>query len=427
MLPAKSDILEMRDHVRIDVVAGLSVAVVALPLALAFGVASGAGAAAGMATAIVAGILAALFGGSRLQVSGPTGAMTVVLIPLSAKYGVDAVLAVGFLAGLILLVMAVTGLARTMRYLPVTVIEGFTIGIALLIGLQQVPYALGQATNSEHSSVVTTAIAALANWRTNPTWPALFLAGASAATILVVGRFKPKFPTALIAVLLATLTTVAMDWQVMQVGEMPPGLVWIGLPNFSALPALALFIAALSVAGLAALESLLSATVADNLAKMPHHKPNQEVFGQGIANLVTPLFGGVPATAAIARTAVNVRNGARTRLAAITHSVALLLFMLVGANYVSLIPLASLAGVLIATSIRMIDFEKIREFNQAAKTDFGVVAVTAICTLLLDLMQAVLIGIVVAGALNFLQGKRAQAANEAQVRALEDLLEEHNK
>jgi SulP family sulfate permease len=329
-------------------------------------------------------------------------------------------------AGAVLIVMALTGLARTMRYIPVTVIEGFTIGIALLIGLQQVPYALGEQTHGDHSSVVATALNALDLWLAEPIFPALFLAFASAVTILLIGRRKPTFPTALVAVVMATLTTVLLGWEVPVVGQMPAGLVWAGIPDFTSLPLFALLIAALSVAGLAALESLLSATVADNMAKMPHHKPNREVFGQGIANLVAPLFGGVPATAAIARTAVNVRSGARTRLAAITHSAALLIFMLIGSKYVALIPLSSLAGVLIATSIRMVDVAKIKEFSQAAKTDFGVVALTAACTLLLDLMQAVLIGIVVAGALNFLQGRQNQVRHEAQVEEIEHLLEEYD-
>lgn len=420
-IPRLSDITEMRSHVRADLVAGLSVAVVALPLALAFGVSSGVGAPAGIATAIVAGVIAAFFGGSRVQVSGPTGAMTVVLIPISAQYGPSAVLTVGFIAGLILIFLALSGAAHAMRYIPISVIEGFTLGIALLIGLQQVPMAFG--VKSDSSSTITSALHALTSWVSSPHWSAIFISASCVVAILAIARKRPHFPAAISVVLIATVTNNALHLNVPTVGDIPSSLSWVGLPDLGVIPLANLIVPALSVAGLAALESLLSATVADKMAAIPAHNPHQEIFGQGLANLAAPLFGGVPATAAIARTAVNVRSGARTRLASITHSVALLLFVAIASQLVADIPLASLAGVLIATSIRMIDVPRIKEFATETRADFGIVAVTALCTLFLDLIEAVALGMVVAGVLSFIQTRRQHELHEHQIEEAEAVLD----
>ena len=421
-LPALDDFRQMKISPKKDIVAGLSVAVVALPLALAFGVSSGVGAAAGLTTAIVAGFASALLGGSRIQVSGPTGAMTVVLIPVAAKFGISAVFAVGFLAGLILLVMTFTGAARAMRLIPVSVIEGFTVGIALLIGLQQIPLALG--VSSDSSSVVFSAITAASDWIDHPSFTNLFIATTSALFILIMNRIKPWFPAGIATVVFATGILMAFNLQVVAVGSIPSNLQWQGMPNFADLPLASLIIPAISVAGLAAIEGLLCASVADSMAQLTPHNPHQELFGQSVSNLVVPLFGGIPATAAIARTAVNVRSGAQSRLAAATHSVILFLCIFVASDVVSKIPLSVLAGVLIATALRMIEFKKLQGFIKETPHHLVIVPATAIATLFLDLVEAVAIGIFVAFVLSALQNRKHRLANSLELLEIQQTLDE---
>lgn len=421
-LPALDDFRQMRISPRKDIVAGLSVAVVALPLALAFGVSSGVGAAAGLTTAIVAGFASALLGGSRVQVSGPTGAMTVVLIPVAAKFGISAVFAVGFLAGLILLVMTFTGAARAMRLIPVSVIEGFTVGIALLIGLQQIPMALGTSSNS--SSVVFSAINSVSDWLDHPSFTNLFIAITTVLFILMMSRLRPMFPAGITAVVFATGLLIAFNLQVVVVGSIPSNLQWQGMPDFAGLPLASLIIPAISVAGLAAIEGLLCASVADSMAQLTPHNPHQELFGQSVSNLVVPLFGGIPATAAIARTAVNVRSGAQSRLAAMVHSVILFLCIFVASDVVSKIPLSVLAGVLIATALRMIEFKKLQSFIKQTPHHLVIVPATAVATLFLDLVEAVAIGIFVAFLLSALQNRQQRLANSLELLEIEQTLDE---
>lgn len=382
-------------HVRRDLVAGLMVALVALPLALGFGVSSGLGAAAGLTTAIVAGALAAVFGGSRVQVSGPTGAMAVVLVPVVAAHGAGSVLVVGLLAGAILVGLAVTGAGKAIRYVPVPVIEGFTVGIAAIIALQQVPSALGVPPEAG-VSVLPQAWFAVVAWASAPQWPSLAVSAGVAAAILALGRLRPAWPSALLAVVAATAVTVAAGVDVPRIGAIPAGLPAPALPAIPWTRLDALILPAIAVAALAGLESLLSASVADALTVGERHDPDRELFGQGVANLVTPLFGGIPATAAIARTAVNVRAGARTRLAALSHS-ALLLLALCAGPWVGLIPLAALAGVLIATAVRMVQVSSLAALARATRGDAIVLAVTAAATVLADLVTAVVVGLALAG------------------------------
>ncbi|MFV2086698.1 SulP family inorganic anion transporter [Micromonospora sp. LOL_021] len=397
LLPQVTDWRAVRRQPGRDLLAGLTVAVVALPLALGFGVASGLGAAAGLVTAVVAGALAAVFGGSNLQVSGPTGAMTVVLVPIVAQFGPGGVLTVGMLAGLILILLALVRAGQVARYMPAPVIEGFTAGIAGVILLQQIPTALGVHVQGER--VLALAGQAVAAFVRQPQWPSLLIAAAVAAAMLAGARWRPTAPFSLLAVAAATVTTAMSGSPVQTIGVLPaslpaPSLAFLDL---AAVPALAT--AAIAVAALAALESLLSATVADGMSVGQRHDPDRELFGQGVANLVTPLFGGVPATAAIARTAVNVRAGAASRLAALSHALILALLMFVAAPLVSQVPLAALAGVLIATAIRMVEVSALAALARASRSDGLVMALTAATTVLLDLVTAVLVGLVVAGGL----------------------------
>ena len=378
-----------------DLLAGVMVGLVALPLALGFGVSSGMGAAAGLVTAIVAGVVAAVFGGSNLQVSGPTGAMTVVLIPIIATYGADGVLVVGLLAGVILLGLAYARLGRFIRYVPIPVVEGFTLGIAVIITLQQVPAALGVHVHADKALGL--AGRAVTTWFQDPSWTAPCLTLAVTALILLVTRVRPSLPVALVAVALATGANAVLHLGAATIGALPSRLP---APSFPAVPwghLDALVLPAVAVAALAALESLLSATVADAMSVGQRHDPDRELFGQGLANLASPLFGGIPATAAIARTAVNVRAGASTRLAAVTHAIVLLLIMLVASRWVGEIPLAALAGVLIATAAQMVRVSSVAVLLRATRGDAAVLVVTAAATVVTDLVTAVILGLVVAG------------------------------
>lgn len=411
LLPGRADIAVMRRQPRRDVLAGLTVAVVALPLALGFGVSSGLGAAAGLATAIVAGVLAAVFGGSNLQVSGPTGAMTVILVPIVHKFGPSGVLTVGLLAGLMLVALALSRAGGLVRYVPAPVVEGFTAGIAAVIFLQQVPAALGVTTGS---AVNVTAVAwqGVVDFAHAPQWTALALAAGVATLMLVGARRRPTIPFSLLGVAAATVVTWVAHLDVARIGALPATLPApsLGFLHPSAIPMLVT--SALAVAALAALESLLSATVADGMSVGQRHDPDRELFGQGIANVVVPLFGGVPATAAIARTAVNVRAGAGSRLASITHALVLAVIMLAAAPLVAHVPLAALAGVLLATAIRMIEVSALLALARSTRSDALLIGLTATATIALDLVAAVGVGLLLACLLSVRKIARAATLEE---------------
>ena len=410
LLPRRSDYSAMRRNPRRDIVAGVTVAFVALPLALAFGVASGMGAAAGLVTAIVAGIVAAVLGGSNLQVSGPTGAMTVVLLPIVAQFGAPGVLVVGLMAGIMLIALAFAGAGRYMQYIPLPVVEGFTLGIAVIIGLQQVPAALG--VEAEGEKVVVIAWSALREWLAAPDLAPVLITVFVAGSMLLALRFKPGLPVSLIAVALSTIAVAWAGIDVATIGAIPTGLPSPAMPAIPWGQLSVLVVPAVAVAMLAALESLLCATVADAMSVGERHDPNRELFGQGMANLAAPIFGGVPATAAIARTAVNVRSGARSRLGAITQSLALLLVILVASRWVSYIPLAALAGVLLATVVQMVEISNLRALLKATRGDAAILITTAVATIALDLVTAVIVGLVVAALYALRQVARSAHVDE---------------
>jgi len=399
LLPGRSDWAETRRDPRRDLLAGLTVAVVALPLALGFGVSSGLGAEAGLATAVIAGALAAVFGGSNLQVSGPTGAMTVVLVPIVAAHGPSGVLMVGLMAGVILVALALLRAGKYMQYVPAPVVEGFTLGIACVIGLQQVPNALG-VPKPEGERVLVVTWRALEEFAKDPNWTAVAFAVAVAGVMLIGARLRPTVPFSILAVIAATVVAQAAGLDAATpIGDLPSGLSAPSL-SFLDLGSLGSLLApAVAVAALAALESLLSASVADGMTVGQKHDPERELFGQGLANIAAPLFGGVPATGAIARTAVNVRTGAGSRLAALTHAAVLAVIVFAAAPLVSKIPLAALAGVLLATAIRMVEVGSLRAIAKATRADALILVLTAVATLALDLVYAVVLGLMVAGAL----------------------------
>lgn len=396
---------------REDLFAGITVAIVALPLALGFGVTSGAGAAAGLTTAIVAGILAAVFGGSNFQVSGPTGAMTVVLLPLVAHHGVAVLAPVGLLAGLLLVILGVAKVGRFVRFIPYPVITGFTIGIAVIIFLQQLPAFFG-VERPEGDQVLFATWQLLKAAPMSSHGPTLLLGAVTVAVMVAwsrirwpdkgphgIGRLR-ALPASMVALMASTgLSLTPMFSAVTRVDTIPTGLMSPQLPSFAGVDVTELARAALIVAILAALESLLSAVVADGMTIDERHDPDRELFGQGIANIGAALAGGIPATAALARTAVNVRSGARTRLAAIVHGLVLAAIVVAAAPLAAQIPLAVLAGILIVVASWMVEVAEFREILRSTKSDAATMLLTLAVTVAFDLILAIEVGLIVAGAL----------------------------
>ncbi|STZ46174.1 sulfate transporter [Mycolicibacterium gilvum] len=395
LLPQRSDYTDLRRSWRADLLAGVTVGVVALPLALAFGISSGVGAAAGLITAVVAGLVAAVFGGSSVQVSGPTGAMAVVLAPIVAMHGLGSIALVTVLAGLLVLLAGVTGLGRAVTFIPWPVIEGFTLGIAAIIFLQQIPAAFaaggppGERTLPAAWHVVTHA-----DW--SEAVKSLGVIAFVVALMVALPRIHRAIPESLAAVVGATVAVGVLGISVATIGELPSHLPAPMLPQIVPGALRDLFGAALAIAALAAIESLLSARVAATMAPTGPYDPDRELVGQGLASVASGAFGGMPATGAIARTAVNVRSGARTRLAAVVHSVVLLGVVYLATGPVAAIPLAALSGVLMVTSFRMISRSTMRKILTSTRSDATTFVLTAVVTVCFDLIEAVQIGILVA-------------------------------
>jgi SulP family sulfate permease len=415
LAPRRQDYAGLRRSWRADLIAGATVGVVALPLALAFGITTGLGAEAGLMTAIVAGLVAAVFGGSNVQVSGPTGAMTVVLVPIVHRYGIDAVFVVGMMAGVLIIAASFARLGRYLAFVPWPVIEGFTVGIAAIIFLQQVPAALGVTKpDGENTAVVAARAAreALSNGRL----AAVAMVVLVAAVMALAPRVHRSVPASLLAVAVVTGVAEVAGLDLVRIGTLPGSLPAPSFPAMSTDKISALFTAALAVAVLGALESLLSARVADGMSDADRHDPDRELFGQGVANLVSPLFGGMPATGAIARTAVNVRAGARTRVSSIVHSLVLIGVVYVGGPLVARIPLAALAGVLMVTAARMVEIHNVRAVLRSTRSDAVVLGLTAAATVVFDLILAVEIGIAVAA---FLALRNIARTSTATIEAVE--------
>jgi len=392
LLPSRSDYAQLPRTWRGDIIAGLTVGIVALPLALAFGVSSGAGAEAGLVTAIVAGFVAGIFGGSHIQVSGPTGAMVVVLGPVIAAHGLKALAVVTLMAGVIVIVAGALRLGRAVGAIPWPVIEGFTAGIAIIIFLQQVPSALGIRVGGHGSNAV------LAGWQSvrdaTPAgaWPTLLIVTVVAAVMLAAPRLSPRLPGSILAIVGVTVVTSMMHVDVATIGELPAGLPLPLIPSIGLGTAASLVGPALTIAALAAIESLLSARVAASLSDTGPYDADRELVGQGLASVASSFFGGMPATGAIARTAVNVRTGGRTRFATIVHAASLLVIATAASTLVSGIPLAALSGVLMVTAVRMVPRRAVVTVVRASRQNAIVFTLTAIVTVSVDLIYAVAIG-----------------------------------
>ncbi len=380
-----------------DLMAGLTVAAVALPLALAFGVSSGATAASGLLTAIICGFAISLFGGAFYQISGPTGAMAAILMSIIARYGMSGVFVATILAGIILVLAGIFRLGRLTAFIPMPVISGFTSGIAVIIALGQLDNFFGV------TSVGDSAVAKFVSYFTNgfsPNWTAVII---GVLVILFMVFFPKKWnavvPASLIAIILATAASMVFSLPVAVVGEIPSSLILaerFSFAGFDFKSVTGLLTPAISIAALGMVESLLCGASAGRMTGVRLDN-DRELIAQGIGNILSPLFGGIPATAAIARTSVAIKSGANTRLTGMFHAVVLLVSMLVLGPVMSNIPLSALAGVLLVTAWRMNEWETIQYiFSRKFKGASLKFLVTMVATIVFDLTVAIIIGIVVA-------------------------------
>ena len=419
MLPSRGDYDGLSRSWRGDLVAGVTVGIVALPLALGFGVASGVGATAGIVTAIVAGIVAAVFGGSSVQVSGPTGAMAVVLVPVVARDGVGAVATVAILAGVLVLLMSVLGIGRMIQFVPWSVLEGFTVGIAATIALQQVPLLVG-FPHATGTGVLDSAWVAVRTASWSALWPTLLLGLVVVLVMIGLPRVTRRVPASIVAVVVATTVSLIAGFSVPSISSLPDHLPLPHVPSFDLGVLRHLAGPALAVAVLAAMESLLSARVADAMTGRARCSDGRELFGQGLANIAVGFFGGMPATGAIARTAVNVRSGARTRLAAIIHSLVIVVIIMAMAPLVRQIPLAVLGGVLVVTAVKMVNHVRVRRVLRAHAAEAITFGLTAIVTVAVNLITAIEVGIIVAGVLALREMAKGSGAVQEDLAVLHD-------
>jgi sulfate permease, SulP family len=384
-----------------DLIAGFTVGLVALPLAMAFAIASGVPPQAGLYTAVVAGFLISALGGSRTQIGGPTGAFVVIVAGIVVKFGLGGLALVGIMAGILLLMMGITGLGTAVKYIPRPVTIGFTNGIALLIASTQIKDFLGEKTPPVPSEFLAR-IRMLLHYVGTTRWQTVAVATTSLAVILLWPRLTKRVPGSIVALLLSTVVVVGFHLPVETIGSkfggIPQGFPHFALPSFQAAHILPLLPSAFTVALLAAVESLLSAVVADGMSG-DHHNSNVELVAQGVANIVSPLFGGIPATGAIARTATNIRSGALTPVAGMVHALTLLAILLVAAPLARFVPLAALAAVLFVVAYNMGEWREIGTILRLSKTDIAVWITTFSLTVLADLTVAVGVGMALAALL----------------------------
>ena len=386
---------------RADTIAGMTVAIVALPLAMALGIASGASPDKGLVTAVVAGFLISAMGGSRVQVGGPTGAFVVVIFNVIAQHGYDGLLIATFLAGFILIAAGVLRFGQMIKFIPHPVVTGFTAGIAVIIASSQVKDFLGLSIAEVPAEFVP-------KWQAywsamaSTSWATLGVGAGSLAIIILLRKFAPKLPAFLIAVLISSIAVVVLKLPVDTIGsrfpDIPAGLPMPSLPEISLAKINAVLPSAFTIAFLAGIEALLSAVVADGMIGT-RHRSNQELIGQGVANLGSALFGGLPATGAIARTATNIRSGAQTPVAGILHAVFLLLFVLFATDLMAFVPMAALAAVLFMVAWGMSEYERFLALLRMPNSDRAVLLLTFGLTVLVDLTVAIGVGVTLASLL----------------------------
>jgi len=384
-----------------DALAGLTVAIVALPLSMALAIASGASPDKGLITAVVAGFLISLNGGSRVQVGGPTGAFVVVVFNVIAQHGYDGLLLATLMAGAILILAGLFELGRLIKFIPHPVVTGFTAGIAVIIASSQVKDFLGLSMENAPADFL-------------PRWHAYFGAFPTAdisalcvgigalATILILRKYAPKLPGFLIAIIIASFVVAVMKLPVDTIGtrfpDIPSGLPAPSLPEISWTKAAEVLPSAFTIAFLAGIEALLSAVVADGMMGT-RHRSNQELIGQGIANLGSVIFGGLPATGAIARTATNIKAGAKTPVAGMMHAVFILMFILFGTDLMAYVPMAALAALLFVVAWGMSEFDRFVALLRMSNSDRAVLLLTFGLTVLVDLTVAIGVGVTLASLL----------------------------
>ena len=380
-----------------DLFSGIIVGIVALPLAIAFAVASGVSPEKGIVTAIIAGFLISLLGGSRVQIGGPTGAFVIIISGIVAQYGLDGLMISTMLAGVFMIMFGLLKLGSLLRFIPHPLVVGFTSGIALTIFSTQIKDALGLDIANPPAAFIDKWAVYFQSLGTINYW-ALGITLATIIISLVVNKLTSKIPGSFVAILLVTALVSIFNIPVTTIesmfGEIKgsfamsiPAIHWENFSHYLQ--------PALTIALLGSIESLLSAVVADGMIGS-HHRSNTELIAEGIANVVTPLFGGIPATGAIARTATNIKNGGRTPIAGIVHAITLLLIMLCLGNYAKLIPMSCLAGILIVVAYNMSEWRSFRSILRGSAYDIIILLVTFFLTVLVDLTVAIEIGIVLA-------------------------------
>ncbi len=393
---------------RADLVAGITVAMVALPLSLAIAIASGADPAKGLVTAIVGGFFISLLGGSRVQIGGPTGAFIVVVYGVIADHGYDGLVLATFMAGILLLIGGYFRIGRLIRYVPEAVVNGFTIGIAIIIASSQIKDFFGLQI-SEVPADFLEKLPVLWEARDTASLAASGLALVTLVMIVTLRRMAPAFPGLIVAVSLASLAVVLATLPVETIasrfGALPNTLPLPALPSVTVERVVELFPSAIVIAFLAGVESLLSAMVADRMIE-GSHRPNAEMLAQGTANIASALFGGLPATGAIARTATNVRAGGKTPVSGLVHALAILLIMLVAAPLAGYLALPAMAALLVLTAWSMSEPHKWRSYLSAPMADRMLLLTTLILTVLIDLTVAIGVGVSIGLALRLRERKK---------------------
>ncbi len=383
---------------RADTLAGLTVAVVALPLAMALGIASGASPDKGLITAVVAGFLISTLGGSRVQVGGPTGAFVVVVFNVIAQHGYDGLLVATILAGLILVIAGYTRLGLIIRFIPYPVVTGFTAGIAVIIATSQVSDILGLRIQGAPADFIPKWMA-YADAIDTADLATIAVGACTLALIIVCRKVAPKAPGYLIGIVAAAAAVHVLALNVDTIGsrfpDMPDGLPMPAMPAFTLQKIREVLPSSFTIAFLAGIEALLSAMVADGMTGF-RHRSNQELIAQGVANVASAAFGGLPATGAIARTATNIRAGGRTPIAGAMHAVFLLLFILFGSRLMAYVPMPALAAILLIVAWGMSEHEKFLHLMKVPTDDRAALLLTFFLTVLVDLTVAIAVGVVLA-------------------------------
>ena len=384
-----------------DLIAGVTVGLVALPLAMAFAISSGMSPQAGIYTAIVAGFISSALGGSQAQISGPTGAFVVVVAGIVAKYGVEGLFVTTLMAGVLLVVLGLTGLGTAVKFIPRPVVVGFTNGIALLIASTQIKDFFGLKIAKVPGDFLGR-MAAIAGHFNTLSISATALAVVALGGLIVFRKFVPRIPGAIVILIAGTAAAFLLHLPIETIQSrfhgIPQGLPGFKVPHVTLATAQALLSPAITVAMLGAIESLMSAVVSDRMMK-DKHNPNMELVAQGIANIASPLFGGLPSTGAIARTATNIRSGAKTPVSGLIHAAVLLIILLVAAPLANQIPLSLLAAILIMVAYNMGEWSEIPQIMRLSKADVAVWGVTFALTVFADLTVAVQAGMILAALL----------------------------